>query len=152
MSLNKEISKVLQSMSEEDRSYAINNQFAYIYSKAYLFLKMGMDLYFRHDFFLIRKSFTYNNEDLLEVLQSGCKQIVEGRGFSANNPLVDLDVFGFSDLMRLFHFSKGARKSNALTHNGENGILDQITFEHFMEEKRIATLFNFVTYPHKDNK
>ena len=85
-------------------------------------------------------------------IQSGCKQIVEGKGFSASNPLVDLDVLGFSDLMHLFHFYKGARKSKELTHNGENGILDQITFEHFMEEKRIATLFNFVTYPHKDNK
>ena len=152
MSLDKEMSKVLQSMSEEDRSYAINNQFAYIYSKAYLFLKKGIDLYFRHDFFLEKESFTLNDDELLEVLQSGCKQIVEGKGFSANNPLVDLDVYGFYDLMRLFHFSKGARKSNALTHNGEDGILDQITFEHFMEAERIATLFNFVFYPHKDNK
>ena len=152
MSLNKEISKVLQSMSEEDRSYAINNQFAYIYSKAYLFLKKGIDLYFRHDFFLEKESFTLNDDELLEVLQSGCKQIVEGRGFRATNPLVDLDVFGFSDLMHLFHFYKGARKSKALTHNGENGILDQITFEHFMEEKRIATLFNFVSYSFKDSE
>ena len=49
-------------------------------------------------------------------IQSGCKQIVEGKGFSATNPLVDLDVFGFSDLMHLFHFYKGARISKALTH------------------------------------
>ena len=152
MSLDKEMSKVLQSMSEEDRTYAINNQFAYIYAKAYLFLKKGMDLYFRNDFFLQKESFTLNDDELLKVLQSGCKQIVEGKGFSASNPLVDLDVLGFSDLMHLFHFYKGARKSKVLTHNGEDGFLDQITFEHFMEAKRIATLFNFVSYPHKDNK
>jgi hypothetical protein len=28
----------------------------------------------------------------------------------------------------------------------ENGILDQITFEYFMEYERKTTLFNFVTY------
>jgi len=113
---------------------------------------MGMDLYFRHERFLIRKNFTYNNEDLLEVLQIGCKQIVEGKGFSATNPLVDLDVFGFSDLMHLFHFYNGARISKALTHNGEAGILDQITFIHLMEEERTATLFHFVTYSFNDSE
>jgi len=80
---------------------------------------------------------------MLEVLQSGCKQLVDGKGFSATNPLVDLDVFGFSDLMHLFHFCKISKESNMQTHNGENGILDQITFEHFMECERKATLLNF---------
>lgn len=89
MSLNKEISKVLQSMSEEDRSYAIKNQFAYIYPKAHIFLKMGMHLYLKNDPFLEINHFTYRDDDLLEVLQIGCKQIVEGKGFSENNPLVE---------------------------------------------------------------
>ncbi len=83
---------------------------------------------------------------MLEVLQSGCKQLVDVKGFSSTNPLVDLDVFGFSDLMHLFHFCKISKESNMQTHNGENGILDQITFEYFKEYGRRTTLFNFVTY------
>jgi hypothetical protein len=36
MILDKEMNKVLQSMSEEVRSYAVNNQFDYVYTKAYI--------------------------------------------------------------------------------------------------------------------
>ena len=71
---------------------------------------------------------------------------IEGKGLFSRNPFVNLDVAGFSSLMRLFHFEAVSRKTKHLIEFEEKkGALDCITFTHLVDNRK-TTLFNFCEY------
>lgn len=135
---------LFDNMSEEQQNYALDNQFAYIYAKAEHLLLVGPDKYRSEDYFLEPAS---TNMEVLDQLKKGCLQICNGKGLSKDAPLVDIGVWGFYDLMRLFHFDSVSRRTDhGFEYNGKSGALDEITFEHRVD-KRQCTLFNFCEYP-----
>ena len=143
----KSLDEVMDAMSEEHQLQALDNQFPYLFTKAELFLKVGPEIYRKEDFFGQPK--TTDSEEL-EMIKNGCIQLCHGKGLSAENPFTDLDVSGFNNLMRLFHFESESRKTrHGITINGQRGALDCITFKHAMDG-RTATYFNFCVYPKFD--
>jgi hypothetical protein len=140
----KELDLFLNNMTQKDRDYALANHFAYFFSKARLFLKIGPKKYRMLDFF--EQPSDKNSVEELEVLTLGCTQIMEGRGFSEERPFVNLDVFGFSLLMSMFHFERDSRTSKyGVEIEGKTGVLDCITVIHQVDGKK-ATLFNFCAF------
>jgi hypothetical protein len=135
---------IFDKMNDQEQEYAIENQLPYFFTKANLFLKIGPDKYRINDYF--NQPSIENSDDQLALLVLGCSQIVEGKGLFKNNPFMNLDVSGFSLLMRLFHFKTESRTTE---HNIEfeekKGALDCITFIHLIDNRK-ATLFNFCIY------
>jgi hypothetical protein len=141
------LDETLDNMSEEQQMNALENQLAYLYSKAELFILLGADKYRKGDFFNEPQT---NEAEELKILHSGCLQICNGKGFNPENPMVGIGVFGFYDLMRLFHFEAIYRETNhSFEFNGKKGALDGITFEHGIDG-RTTSLYNFCEYPHLD--
>jgi hypothetical protein len=135
---------LFDSMSEQEQELAIENQLPYFFSKANLFLKMGHEKYRLADYFKRPPAETSNEE--LEILKVGCEQVIEGKGLFSSNPFVNIDVAGFSSLMRLFHFKAVTRKTKHLIEFEEKkGALDCITFIHIVDNRK-TTLFNFCEY------
>ena len=135
---------LFDNMSEELQNYALDNQFAYLYSKAERMLLVGPEKYRKDDFFKEPRSV---NNDALELIHSGCLQICNGKGLTKDKPLSELGVSGFYDLMRMFHFDSVSRRTDhSFEYNGKSGALDEITFEHRVD-KRKSTIFNFCEYP-----
>jgi len=145
MSLINELNNLFSHMSEKDKELANQNQYAYLFSKAFLFLKQGPVIYRKHDFFH-QPPAELTAEGIL-VLQNGCRQILLGKGLSAESPFTDLGVHGFSGLLQLFHFQQKNRTTKyGFKMGNSSGVLDCITFQHIMEENRITTLYNFCVY------
>ncbi len=142
MSMNKQLQEVMDEMTPEYLALAEENQFVYLFSKAYLFLKMGPEAYRNQDFFDQPSEDT--DPSVLEAISNGCRQILSGRGFSAEEPLTGLGISGFYALMDLFHFKLG-RQSIAGRMEGRRGMLDRMEMCHVMDE-RPCVLFNFVAY------
>ncbi len=142
------LEQLFSKMSEAEQEYCIQNQLPYILTKAELFLKIGADNYRKEDFFH-EPSARADAEDL-EAIRLGCEQIMEGRGFSDDKPLLNLGVSGFYRLMELFHFDYESRKTKYALHVDEQkGALDIITFTHRMDDRK-TTLFNFCAMPDKE--
>jgi hypothetical protein len=145
MSLINELNNLFSHMSEKDKELANQNQYAYLFSKAFLFLKQGPIIYRKHDFF--HQPPADLSADEILILQNGCRQILSGKGLSAESPFTNLGIQGFSGLLQLFHFEKKDRSSKYGFKNDDlSGVLDCITFQHIMEENRITTLYNFCVY------
>lgn len=90
------------------------------------------------------------DQDELNIIISGCKQILRGIGFSENNPFTNLGVSGLHNLMNLFHFQVGERKTkHSFILNDKKGILDSISFKHYLDE-RTCLLYNFCNYEFED--
>ena len=143
----KSLDEVMDAMSEEMQLFALDNQFPYLFTKAELFLQLGADVYRKEDYF--HQPRTTDPEEL-DVLKNGCIQLCHGKGLTVEDPFTDLDVSGFNNLMRLFHFESESRKTrHGITINGQRGALDCITFKHAMDG-RTATYFNFCVYPKFD--
>ena len=142
MSMNKQLQEVMAEMSTEYLSLAEDNQFVYLFSKAFLFLKMGPAAYRRRDFF--KQPSEDSSSEEIELINNGCRQILEGRGFSTDQPLTGLGISGFYALMDLLHF-KLRRQSIAGRMEGRRGMLDRMEMQHLMDE-RLSVLFNFVAY------
>ena len=140
--MHEKMQEVMDNMTPEYLSLAEDNQFVYLFSKAFLFLKMGPEAYRNQDFF------NQPSEDIdaeeLELINNGCRQILAGRGFSTDQPLTGLGISGFYALMDLFHF-KLRRQSIAGRMEGRRGMLDRMEMQHVMDE-RLSVLFNFVAY------
>lgn len=139
--------KLIENWPNELKMIASENRFAYIHEKARLFLLLGAEKYRKMDFF--KQPNDSLTEEEIEILKVGCEQLLNGKGLTAENPLENLDVSGFNSLMRLFHFNPIQRKSKSANINQTRGIIDQITFEHLIEDSQV-TYYNYCTYDFGD--
>ena len=123
------LDKTINQFSEKEKNLVDSNRFVYIFSKAWLYTKLGPEKYRKDDAFN-QPPIDLDYEDL-EVLANGCKQVLEGVGLTIDKPFTELDVMGFSALFRLFHFKNIQRKcKHGFIFNGKTGALDCITFQH----------------------
>lgn len=144
MNSEEKLDLIFNKLNEDEQNRLLDNQFIYLFTKAELYLKLGAEKYRKDDFFH-QPSIDYTENDL-ELLKIGCIQITEGKGFSEQTPLHDIDVFGFSKLMKLFHFVSESRTTNyQFTNEGKSGALDCITFKHMMDD-RTTQMFNFCCF------
>ena len=80
------------------------NRFPYLHAKAELFLRIGHEKYIKEDAFGdLMKNITL---DRISKIEEGCRQILNFKGLTPLEPFHDIDVEGFYDLMRIFHFLK----------------------------------------------
>lgn len=135
---------IWDSLSEEERKLYTDSRFPYIITKAHLYLRIGPDKYRNQDFFHMPDQEW--NDDELELIADGCRQILEGRGFDAGKPLTGLGVEGFSKLFHLFHFEIIGRETSS---PGTGKFLDKMIFRHVMEGGEV-TWYNLVEYDYRD--
>lgn len=141
MNMLNEFTKLYDTFDELMRFEASMNEFEYIYSKAYLYIKMGPEIYRNEDFFKM-PDISWAPEYYPE-LKSGCEQILQGRGFLAENPIKNLDSLAFFYLFKLFHYDYEEKNSSFIEKDGVEYFLDRITFRHFVEDKSI-TYYNLI--------
>jgi hypothetical protein len=144
------LNEVISNFTEEEKKIMTENRFPYIFSKAWIYLKMGPVKYRKNDAFN-QPPADYNEVDL-EILANGCKQVLKGIGLVKENPFSEIDVAGFSTLFRLLHFNKIDRKTNHhFIFIDKNGALDEITFEHIVDGSQVV-YYNFCEYQKIDFK
>jgi hypothetical protein len=142
------MNELFDSFTPEQETYAIENEFPYLFSKASSFLMIGAEKYRANDFFK-QPPLDFDAEDIA-ILQHGCKQILAAVGMSSENPFTGMDVGGFYALMRMFHFEPIDRSTkHGKMFNEQKGAMDCITFKHMMDN-RTCTYFNFCPYPKLD--
>lgn len=139
MKWNDLMDEVMDGMSEELEEMAMVNRFPYFFSKAYTFLKRGPDAYRSQDAFG-EPSTDLDAEDLA-LIESGCRQMMEGRGLTPEDPLRGLGIHGFYALFRLFHFS--LVRQSAMP--GEEGIIDRMRMRHMVDGGEVV-YYNLVQY------
>lgn len=137
MDAEKILDNLFAKWDNSEQDLAIDNHFPYILTKAVIFLSSGANNYQKHDFFNEPSKLDSSSVDRLKL---GCKQIIEGKGLTAETAFSDLGISGLYQLMRMFHF-KRTRKHTEYNYQGNSTILDQITFQHRVDN-RIITLFN----------
>lgn len=143
--LTQQLDLIMNKKSDAENQILLDNQFPYIFTKAFRYLKIGPEKYRKQDFFK-QPPIDLDSEEL-EVLTSGCKQILQGIGFSESEPFTNLDVSGFYNLMRLFHFQYTDRTTkHSFVLNNKKGILDCISFKHYVDDNRTCVLYNFCCY------
>ncbi len=112
--------------------------YGYISEKARIFLKVKPEIYRKQDAFGMPD--VDLTEEELDLLKSGCKQIVEGKGQTPDNPLTDIGIHGFTILMELFHFEKCMQSIYKSTNEG---FLDKMECVHVVTGQELV-LYNFV--------
>jgi hypothetical protein len=143
--LNEALDKVIDQFTEEEKELMFTNRFVYIFTKAWLYVKKGPEIYRKDDAFNEPPA-DYDAEEL-EILLKACKQVLEGIGMSSEKPFTGIDVFGFNALFRLFHFENVHRTTKHQFMLGDKrGILDCITFEHVMDREQVV-YYNFCESP-----
>jgi hypothetical protein len=105
-----------------------------------MYLKMGPEKYRRQDFFSM-PDIEWQEGDL-EVIAVGCRQILEGKGFTPEKPFTGLDITGFRQLFSLFHFEKTARETSK---PAKGKFLDKIEMQHLVDGGKV-TYYNLVEY------
>jgi hypothetical protein len=136
--MNKEIEAldvIMDAMTEEMQFKALDNRFPYLFSKAYAYLKIGPEKYRKNDYFNMPPSDL--DQDELDAVESGCKQILQGIGFDVEKPFTGLQIRGFNLLLDLMHFEPIARKSQSTKIDGKTCFLDEIKFKHLMDQSEI---------------
>ena len=142
------LDKTINQFSEKEKNLVDSNRFVYIFSKAWLYTKLGPEKYRKDDAFN-QPPVDLDHEDL-EVLANGCRQVLEGVGLTIEKPFTEIDVMGFSALFRLFHFKNIQRKcKHGFIFNGKTGALDCITFQHVIDGSKVV-YYNFCEYPSFD--
>jgi len=132
-----------EALSEAKQLHALDQQLPYIATKAARYLEVGPDEYRKTDAF---GQPTTKNADKLAAIHRGCKQLIECKGLFVEAPLTDVGVEGFYALMALFHFKmKNRTTDHSHVHDGQEGALDIITFEHAVSGLPV-TFFNFCWY------
>lgn len=135
------LDEVVANFSEEEKQLMDSNRFAYIFSKAWLYLKIGPEKYRKKDAFQ-QPPLDYDEEDF-QIIATGCNLILKGIGMTEQKPFTNLDVLGFYGLFRLFHFDDVDRKTqHNFIYQGRVGMLDCITFEHIIDGSRVV-YYNF---------
>ena len=139
------LKKAMNQFSEAEKSIAEANRYGYVFSKAWLYLKLGPEKYRKNDAFK-QPPLDFDDQDL-EILSNGCRQVLEGIGLTKEKPFTELDVMGFSALFELFHFQQIKRQcQHACILNGKKGALDSITFQHVIDGTKVV-YYNFCEYP-----
>lgn len=109
----------------------------YILAKAYLYLKIGPDIYRKNDAFDM-PLVEWDTEDLREI-QSCFEQFLSGKGYKVTNPVENVSIGGFYAAMTTLHFEMQMQTA----HMDEKYVIDEILFEHIMQKGTIE-LFNKV--------
>lgn len=136
----KELDDLMESFSEELQNVAIENRFPYIFTKATMVLKVGLEEYTKNDFF--DHPYISSSEDV-SAIEDGCRQLCAGKGLTNELPLSGIGVSGFASLMRLLHFEKVDRSTiYDYSHNNTSGALDKITFQHAADGGQ-CSFYNF---------
>lgn len=136
-SISEQLETLINQFSDEDTKLCLENRFPYLYTKAYYFNRDGPESYATSDAFNLPDS-SFSIEDI-ELLKLGCKQILEGKGFSSKNPFRNLGIRGCHKLFELFHF----KFTNQQVTKVSDGMLDNMTFKHVVDNKEI-TYYNLV--------
>jgi hypothetical protein len=139
--LDEQLNAIMDEKSDAENEILLDNQFPYLFYKAFLYLKIGPEKYRKDDFF--KQPLEGSTQEELDFLTTGCNQIIQGFGFFKNEPFTGLSVSAFYSLMRLFHFqylNKTTKYNFNL--NDQKGILDCIMFKHAIDG-RTCTLYNF---------
>lgn len=137
--------KLINQFSDAEKIIAEKNRYFYIAEKAFLFLKLGPEKYRKNDAFK-QPPLDFDDQDL-EILANGCRQVLEGIGLTKEKPFTGLDVQGFYGLFALFHFKNIQRQcKHGFILNGSKGALDCITFQHLVDGTKVVYL-NFCEYP-----
>lgn len=138
------LDEVINNFSDEEKRLMDTNCFPYLFSKAWMYLKIGPEKYRKRDAFQ-QPPVDYDEEDF-QILAEGCKQIINGVGMTEHKPFTNLDVLGFYGLFRLFHFDDVKRKTNHdFVYEGKKGVLDCITLEHVIDGRQVV-YYNFCDY------
>lgn len=132
--------EMFDKLNEEEKGLFVKNRYGYIFAKAKLFLETGAKEYLEKDFFKIDTS-DLDYEDF-EILNNGCRQILTGKGLSADRPFENLDVLGFAKLFEIFHFN--AKRINTLKLTPMK-FLDVMCLEHIVDGYK-AEFFNLIEY------
>ncbi len=135
--ISEQLETLINQFSDEDTKLCLENRFPYLYTKAYYFNRDGPESYASSDAFNLPDS-SFSSEDI-ELLKLGCKQILEGKGFSSKNPFRNLGIRGCHKLFELFHF----KFTNQQVTKVPDGMLDNMTFKHVVDNKGI-TYYNLV--------
>ena len=135
--------KLIKTFDSNTKKVAKNNMFDVLYKKAFEFLNDGPEIYRFFDAYKMPQK-KWNDDELTKVTE-GCKQILQGKGLTEENPLENLDVDGFYRLFELFHFANIARQTKRIKIDGKTKFLDTITFKHFHEKWQV-TYSNLVSY------
>ena len=141
--MNDSYVKLVAEWPEDLKALALKNRLPYLHEKARMFVLVGEKKYRKMDFF--NQPDEHLTAEEIDIIRQGCLQILEGKGLTEQQPLQNLGVWGFRALMEFFHFEPVERTSQSITLNESDGILDQITFKHLMEDSQI-TYFNFCSY------
>ncbi len=136
-SVAEQLETLINQFSDEDTKLCLENRFPYLYTKAYYFNREHPESYASSDAFNLPDS-SFSNEDI-ELLKSGCEQILKGKGFSSKIPFKNLGIRGCHKLFELFHF----KFTNQQVTKVHDGMLDKMTFKHVMDNKEI-TYYNLV--------
>lgn len=137
---NEILDELMDELNEEESDLFINNKFPYILTKAYYYLRDGSEKYGSTDAFNLPNE-SWSKSDLDEM-ESGCKQIVSGKGFRKEYPLENLSIRGCYLLFKLFHFKSVKQKATKM----DNGnMLDEIEFEHVMDGTKVI-YYNEISY------
>ena len=118
------------------------NHYEYIYTKAELYFKIGKERYRKSDargFPRLEWEQEYG-KDIYDLLENGCKQILEYKGLTPEAPFDGLGISGFNVLLSLFHF-KLLRQS--LISNTDVSFLDKMEMEHMVTKQKMI-LYNRV--------
>ena len=112
--------------------------YAYILEKARLYLKMKPEIYRKND--ALGKPDPELSDTELKLLETACRQLLEGQGKSADNPITDIGIRGFYLLMDLFHFEVTMQ---SLIHSADDKMIDRMNCEHMVTGGKLV-LYNHV--------
>jgi hypothetical protein len=142
MGMFENLRKALEAMPRDYRETAEENGYVYLHTKAYLYVQMGPDVYRKQDYFKLPA--VDSDPADLAAIESGCRQILAGDGFSAARPFKGLGISGFYRLLELFHFSRVRQSIGGKALSGK-GFIDQMFMRHAVDERHII-LYNEVLY------
>jgi len=123
-------------LSEDELDLMIEQNFPYIYTKAHQLLSLGPRAYAEKNYFHI--TLDGFSADEIEDLSFACQQIIEGRGFRKDFPIVT-SIKSFYKVFQLFHF----KSSKIKTHRLDSGFLDEMKLIHYVSEQE-SVFYNLV--------
>ena len=125
-------------LTPEMERLAVDNFYEYIHSKAELFLEIGYKTYRKRDAFKM-PDFRMTRQKL-DLLQTGCRQIIEYRGMTPDTAFENIGIPGFYRLMKLFHYQV---YKQATSGRSEAYFLDEMYMKHTMTGQKMM-LYNKV--------
>ena len=128
--------KKKQSKKIED--LAVENFYYYIQEKAKIYLRIGPEKHRLGDAF--KQPDAGLTEDELQVLREGCKMVLDFRGLTPETAFTGLNIPGFYNLMRMFHFKPSMQQIHQM---GDGWIIDEMHMEHMVSGVKMR-LYNKV--------